>query len=63
MKKRIVSIILALMLLLSLTACAKDGGEIARDSRNGVVRIFVEGLEGYYFGSGFGVGEVGEPTK
>ena len=63
MKKRIVSIILALMLLLSLTACAKDGGEIARESRNGVVRIFVEGLEGYYFGSGFGVGEVGEPTK
>ena len=63
MKKRIVSLILALMLILSLTACAKDGGEIARDSRNGVVRIFVEGLEGYYFGSGFGVGEVGEPTK
>ena len=63
MKKRIVSLILALMLILSLTACAKDGGEIARDSRNGVVRIFVEGLEGYYFGSGFGVGEVGAPTK
>ena len=63
MKKRIVSLILALMLILSLAACAKDGGEIARDSRNGVVRIFVEGLEGYYFGSGFGVGEVGEPTK
>ena len=64
MKKRIVSIILALMLLLSLTACAKDGGEVAKDSRNGVVRIFVESIEGYhFFGSGFGVGEVGEPTK
>lgn len=63
MKKRIVSLILALMLILSLTACAKDGGEIARESRNGVVRIFIESLEGHGFGSGFGVGEVGEPTK
>ena len=64
MKKRIVSIILALMLLLSLTACAKDGGEIAKDSRSGVVRILVLDVEGYYWcGSGFGVGEVGEPTE
>ena len=59
MKKRIVSLILALMLILSLTACAKDGGEIARDSRNGVVRIFVEGIEGVGVGSAFGVGNDG----
>lgn len=64
MKKRIVSLFLALMLLLSLTACAKDGGEIAKDARNGVVRILVLDVEGYYWcGSGFGVGEVGEPTE
>ena len=64
MKKRIASIILALMLLLSLTACAKDGGEVAKDSREGVVRILVLDVEGYYWcGSGFGVGEVGEPTE
>ena len=64
MKKRIVSLILALMLLLSLTACAKDPGEIAKDAREGVVRILVLDVEGYYWcGSGFGVGEVGEPTE
>ena len=64
MKKRIASIILALMLLLSLTACAKDGGEVAKDAREGVVRILVLDVEGYYWcGSGFGVGEVGEPTE
>ena len=64
MKKRIVSLFLALMLLLSLTACAKDPGEIAKDAREGVVRILVLDVEGYYWcGSGFGVGEVGEPTE
>ena len=64
MKKRIASLFLALMILLSLTACAKDPGEIAKDSREGVVRILVLDVEGYYWcGSGFGVGEVGEPTQ
>ena len=64
MKKRIVSLFLALMLLLSLAACAKDPGEIAKDSREGVVRILVQDVESnYWVGSGFGVGEVGEPTE
>ena len=64
MKKRIASLFLALMILLSLTACATDPGEIAKDSREGVVRILVLDVEGYYWcGSGFGVGEVGEPTQ
>lgn len=67
MKKRITCLFLALLLVfcqLGLTGCGKSGGQIAKDSRNGVVRILVQCIEGYYYcGSGFGVGEVGESTQ
>ena len=67
MKKRITCLFLALLLLvcqLAMTGCAaKDGGEIAKESRNGLARVLVEGFEGYYVGTAFGVGEVGEDAE
>ena len=66
MKKRITCLFLALLLLvcsLGMTGCAKDGGEIAKDAREGVVRVLVEGFEGYYIGTAFGVGEKGEDAE
>ena len=65
MKKRIVSLVLALLLLvcqLGLTGCSKSGADIARESCNGVVRVaavnLLDQLIGY--GTAFGVGEAGE---
>ena len=65
MKKRIVSLVLALLLLvcqLGLTGCSKSGADIARESCNGVVRVVAvnifDQLIGY--GTAFGVGEAGE---
>lgn len=66
MKKRITCLFLAIMLLvctLGMTGCAKDSGEIAKDAREGVVRVLVEGFEGYYIGTAFGVGEKGEDAE
>ena len=66
MKKRITCLFLALLLLvcsLGMTGCAKDSGEIAKDAREGVVRVLVEGFEGYYIGTAFGVGEKGEDAE
>lgn len=66
MKKRITCLFLALLLLvcsLGMTGCAKDGGEIAKDAREGVVRVLVEDFEGYYIGTAFGVGEKGEDAE
>lgn len=66
MKKRITCLFLAMLLLvcsLGMTGCAKDSGEIAKDAREGVVRVLVEGFEGYYIGTAFGVGEKGEDAE
>jgi len=66
MKKRITCLFLAIMLLvctLGMTGCAKDSGEIAKEAREGVVRVLVEGFEGYYIGTAFGVGEKGEDAE
>lgn len=66
MKKRITCLFLAIMLLvctLGMTGCAKDSGEIAKDAREGVVRVLVESFEGYYIGTAFGVGEKGEDAE
>lgn len=66
MKKRILSLCLAVLLLacqLCLAGCAKDGGEIAKENRNGLARVLVEGFESYYVGTAFGVGEVGEDAE
>lgn len=66
MKKRITCLFLAIMLLvctLGMTGCAKDSGEIAKDAREGVVRVLVEGFEGYFIGTAFGVGEKGEDAE
>lgn len=66
MKKRITCLFLALMMLLctlGMAGCAKDSGEIAKDAREGVVRVLVEGFEGYYIGTAFGVGEKGEDAE
>lgn len=66
MKKRIFAYVLMIALLvsqLSVVAFAADGGENAANSRNGVVRIMVQGPNGGIgFGSAFGVGVVGEET-
>lgn len=66
MKKRITCLFLAMLLLvcsMGMTGCAKDSGEIAKDAREGVVRVLVEGFEGYYIGTAFGVGEKGEDAE
>ena len=66
MKKRITCLFLAMLLLvcsLGMTGCVKDSGEIAKDAREGVVRVLVEGFEGYYIGTAFGVGEKGEDAE
>ena len=66
MKKRITCLLLALMMLLctlGMAGCAKDSGEIAKNAREGVVRVLVEGFEGYYIGTAFGVGEKGEDAE
>ncbi len=65
MKKRILSIILALALLCSLAipALAADGAKVAANSRSGVVRLVVLNADGSYsLGSAFGVGTAGEET-
>lgn len=73
MKKKLFSLCTAAALfaavLLGTGATVKataspTGGEIAAASRNGVVRILVQLPTGEYaYGSGFGVGKAGEPTK
>jgi len=67
MKKRISCLFLALMLVLCqlcMAGCSKDSGEIARESCDGLARVLVEGFEGYYVGTAFGVGEkVGEDAE
>lgn len=67
MKKRYVSLLLCVVILsaMLLVGCSsgKTGGQIARESRSGVVRIIALGADGYYsFGSAFGVGEAGKET-
>lgn len=67
MKKRMVSIGMAIllfgMMLFTCGGTAQANGEVAAGSRNGVVRILVQLPDGSIaFGSGFGVGKVGEPT-
>ena len=66
MKKRILSLVLAVFMLFQLTmiASAADGGDVARESRSGVVRILSLDPLGYYsLGSGFLVGEPGEESQ
>ena len=69
MKKRLMCLLLALLMLaLPLSGCGSDGGRIAADSRSGVVRILAllpdltTGEVYYATGSAFGVGKAGEPT-
>lgn len=72
MKKKLfslyIAIVLFVMALLGSGATVKatassTGGEVAAQSRNGVVRILVQLPTGdYACGSGFGVGKAGEPT-
>ena len=66
MKKKYVTSLLAALLIvvLCLTGCGKSAGQLADESRSGVVRILVMDREGNgCFISGFGVGEAGEPTQ
>lgn len=66
MKKKIIACILLVALMLTQMAVvvsAANGGEIAADSRNGVVRVITLGPDGgYSLGSAFGIGKVGEET-
>lgn len=67
MKKKIISIGMAVMLtvimLLGTCDAVQATGEVAANSRNGVVRILVQLPDGSIaFGSGFGVGKAGEAT-
>lgn len=66
MKKRILSLVLAILMMLQLTmlVSADDAGDIARESRSGVVRILsLDPLGRYSTGSGFLVGDVGEESQ
>lgn len=67
MKKKIMAIGMAILLFgMMLFTCgdmAQANGEIAANSRSGVVRILVQLPDGSIaFGSGFGIGKAGEPT-
>ena len=67
MKKRAAAVILAFMLALALTtgaAMASSGsGNVASETRSGVVRVVMLGPDGYYYlGSAFGVGKAGQET-
>ncbi len=66
MKKKLMALFFVLIMVcsqLSLAAFATDGGTIAAESRNGVVRVVAVGPDGSMStGTGFGVGKVGEET-
>lgn len=67
MRKRVMAICMTAMLVLTMLFCmettAGASGEIAAQSRNGVVRILVQLPDGNIaMGSGFGVGKKGEST-
>ncbi len=63
MKKKIVALFLAVYLIaLSLTGCV-SGGDAARNSRDGVVRVLaVDGNGNVRYGSAFGIGKAGKET-
>ena len=71
MKKRISCLLLAIILMFQFSIVAfaakeeaPDGGQIAADSRAGVVHVLALGPDGSYgLGSAFGVGTVGEETQ
>lgn len=66
MKRRVFAFMMALLMAASLLmggAAASSGGNIANESRNGVVRIIVLGADGHYStGTAFGVGTAGKET-
>lgn len=63
-KKRAASVfVLLCMTCLLLAGCQSGSRNVAAESRSGVVRVVMLGIDGYYrLGTAFGVGKPGQPT-